>query len=187
MTRVEQLIAVQEEARQMFEKKNKDYGDAFAEYGPVGVLVRMGDKIRRAANISKRGVSLVDDERLRDTLIDLTNYSAMAVLLIDEKEEIKINATLQQSVVWKWSLDRSCMRFVAVNDVFNLAIEGSSWEELLQEANDSLQDVLHFLHEEDQLHDFLKIRNLFVDCLLDDASEAVKFTARHEFEEDLNA
>ena len=66
----------------MFEKKNRDYGDAFANYGPVGVIVRMGDKIQRLSIVSKNGISLVNNESLRDTLIDLHNYSAMAIMLL---------------------------------------------------------------------------------------------------------
>ena len=83
--RIKQLDIVQLEARQLFEKKNKDYGDAFATYGPVGVLVRIGDKIQRLQSIHKRGITLVEDEKMRDTLIDLHNYAAMAIMLIDEK------------------------------------------------------------------------------------------------------
>lgn len=85
--RAKQLAAVQKEAFELFKRKNQDYGDAFADYGPVGVIVRMGDKIRRATSISKNGVALVNDEALRDTLIDLHNYAAMAVMLIDEDED----------------------------------------------------------------------------------------------------
>lgn len=85
--RAKQLAAVQKEAFELFKRKNQDYGDAFADYGPVGVIVRMGDKIRRATSISKNGVTLVNDEALRDTLIDLHNYAAMAVMLIDEDED----------------------------------------------------------------------------------------------------
>ena len=84
MDRVAQMKAIQSEALALFERKNTDYGDAFATYGPVGVLVRMGDKIARLQSISKNGVTLVDSESLRDTLIDLHNYAAMAVMLIDE-------------------------------------------------------------------------------------------------------
>ncbi len=85
--RVDQLLQVQKEAAKLFEKKNADYGDSFANYGPVGVLVRIGDKIQRMQNISKTGVTLVDNESIRDTLVDLHNYSAMAVMLIDETSE----------------------------------------------------------------------------------------------------
>lgn len=83
--RIKQLDIVQLEARQLFEKKNKDYGDAFATYGPVGVLVRIGDKIQRLQSIHKHGITLIEDEKMRDTLIDLHNYAAMAIMLIDEK------------------------------------------------------------------------------------------------------
>ena len=84
MDRVSQLKDVQDEARALFQKKNADYGDSFATYGPVGVLVRMGDKISRLNSITSKGVNLVNTESLRDTLIDLHNYSAMAIMLMDE-------------------------------------------------------------------------------------------------------
>lgn len=85
MTRGEQMQTVQKEALTLFEKKNKDYGDAFANFGTIGVLVRLSDKISRAVSISKSSVTLVKDESLRDTLIDLHNYAAMAIMLMDEK------------------------------------------------------------------------------------------------------
>ena len=88
-TRVEQLKKVQHEAMNLFIKKNQDYGDSFAKYGPVGVLMRMNDKVSRLQSITKTGIVLVNDEKIRDTLIDLHNYSAMAVMLLDEGEEMK--------------------------------------------------------------------------------------------------
>jgi len=84
--RVQQMERVQKEGLELFKKKNADYGDAFATYGPVGVIVRVGDKIQRLTSVSKNGVALVDNEGLRDTLIDLHNYSAMAIMLLDEKK-----------------------------------------------------------------------------------------------------
>lgn len=82
--RVSQMEKVQKEGLELFKKKNADYGDAFANYGVVGVLVRMGDKISRLQSITTKSVSLVNSESLRDTLIDLHNYSAMAIMLLDE-------------------------------------------------------------------------------------------------------
>jgi hypothetical protein len=82
--RIEQYDNVYKEARELFIKKNTDYGDAFASYGPIGVLVRMGDKTRRLSSIEKNKIINVNDETLRDTLIDLHNYSAMAIMLMDE-------------------------------------------------------------------------------------------------------
>jgi len=84
--RVQQLKALQKESLALFTKKNADYGDAFAQFGLVGVLVRMEDKIKRSISIGQRGIHLVETESLRDTLVDLANYAAMAVLLIDNGE-----------------------------------------------------------------------------------------------------
>ena len=86
-SRVNQMNAVQKEAIELFSRKNTDYGDAFATYGTVGVIVRMGDKIQRLLSVSSKGVALVDSESLRDTLIDLHNYAAMGIMLIDEQRE----------------------------------------------------------------------------------------------------
>ena len=83
--RPDQLRAVQDEAYELFKKKNADYGDAFSTYGPIGVVVRMGDKINRLISIDKNKVAFINDESIRDTLIDLHNYSAMCVMLLDEK------------------------------------------------------------------------------------------------------
>ena len=82
--RIEQLIKIQSDALELFKRKNADYGDAFAKYGLVGVLIRMEDKLQRLVSVSNKGINLVSDEGLKDTLIDLHNYSAMALMLIDE-------------------------------------------------------------------------------------------------------
>ena len=93
-SRVSQMQSIQNEGLELFKRKNQDYGDAFANYGVVGVLVRMGDKIARAQSISTTSVSLVDSETLRDTLIDLHNYSAMAIMLLDEDDMKKMRQQL---------------------------------------------------------------------------------------------
>ena len=86
--RLTQLRRIQKQGYELFAKKNADYGDAFATYGAVGVLVRIGDKLSRLASIEKNGVTLVNDESLRDTLIDLHNYSAMAIMCMDDANEV---------------------------------------------------------------------------------------------------
>ena len=85
MNRVEQMQAIQMEALELFRKKNIDYGDAFAKYGIIGVLMRMEDKLQRSMSITKNGVNLITTEGIRDTLIDLHNYSAMALMLLDDE------------------------------------------------------------------------------------------------------
>jgi hypothetical protein len=84
MNRVEQMQQIQKEGLELFTKKNIDYGDAFAKYGFIGVLMRIEDKIQRSLSITKNGINLVNDEGIRDTLLDLHNYSAMALMLLDE-------------------------------------------------------------------------------------------------------
>jgi len=84
MDRVQQLEKTQQECLELFRKKNQDYGDAFAKFGVIGILMRIEDKIQRSLSITKNGVRLVNDESLKDTLMDLHNYAAMGVMLLDE-------------------------------------------------------------------------------------------------------
>jgi len=84
MDRVEQLKRIQSEGLELFRRKNADYGDAFAKYGAIGVLMRIEDKIQRSLSITKNGVNLVNDEGIRDTLLDLHNYAAMALMLLED-------------------------------------------------------------------------------------------------------
>jgi len=80
------MTEIQREALELFIRKNADYGDAFAQYGFIGVLMRIEDKIQRSLSITKNGINLVNDEKIRDTLLDLHNYAAMALMLLDEKK-----------------------------------------------------------------------------------------------------
>jgi len=83
MDKVAVLKEIQDECRDIFAKKNKDYGDSFETHGIIGVLIRISDKISRATNITKNSVTLVSDETLRDTLLDLHNYAALGIMVID--------------------------------------------------------------------------------------------------------
>ena len=44
----------------------------------------MQDKIARYLNISKKGLTITNEESLSDTLVDLMNYANMAYMLINE-------------------------------------------------------------------------------------------------------
>ena len=85
MDRVSQMTHIQKKALDLFEKNNADYGDAFATFGVIGVLMRIEDKLHRALNISATQIHLVEDENIKDTLLDLHNYAAMALILLEEK------------------------------------------------------------------------------------------------------
>ena len=76
---------IQAEALELFKQKNKQYGNTFAKYGIVGVMIRMGEKINRFLSVNCLNIELKDEEMLRDTLLDLLSYSSMAIMLLDEK------------------------------------------------------------------------------------------------------
>ena len=69
----------------------------FSNFGPVGVIVRMGDKINRLSNVTKSNITLIKTETVRDTLIDLHNYAAMAIMLMDENTN--------KDIIWSVSDD----------------------------------------------------------------------------------
>ncbi len=55
----------------------------------TGILIRMTDKFTRVCNLSRQGAEQhVADESLEDTLIDLANYSLLALLSRRQEEKI---------------------------------------------------------------------------------------------------
>ena len=82
---------VTEEMVELYSKKNADYGDSFAKsLDDDGLLVskiRLNDKMGRFNSILDKGVVQVDDETVRDTLIDLANYAAMTIQWMDKKSD----------------------------------------------------------------------------------------------------
>ena len=78
---------VQTEGLELFIRKNADYGDSYKQHGLIGVLVRLQDKINRAMHISTHSIH-VKDESLRDTLIDLHNYAAMAIMELESEPTV---------------------------------------------------------------------------------------------------
>ncbi len=90
---ISELKNMQQFGLELFESKNQNYGDAFNTYGIIGILIRIGDKVGRLITLSKHilledSCDLnFDNESVIDTLIDLSNYSAMALMLIEEKRK----------------------------------------------------------------------------------------------------
>ena len=73
-----------EELNALYEKKNHDYGDSFhlsfLEEGMAMPRIRIGDKFNRFKALSRGTKQEVNDESIRDTLIDLANYAIMTIL-----------------------------------------------------------------------------------------------------------
>ena len=69
-------------------KKHLDYGPKNIAHSPGGPLnglrVRLWDKIARINNLLDNGVK-PSNESLRDSFIDLLNYSAIAIMVLDDK------------------------------------------------------------------------------------------------------
>ena len=77
-----------DEAGNLLLKKQMDYGPtniSKAPGGPInGLRVRMHDKIARINNLIDKGVE-PQNESLRDSFIDLLNYSAIAIMVLENK------------------------------------------------------------------------------------------------------
>lgn len=83
-TKVQMHREICEEINDLYARKNHDYGDSFhqtfVEEGMAMARIRLGDKFNRLKTLSRSGEQKVDDESIRDTLIDLANYAIMTVL-----------------------------------------------------------------------------------------------------------
>ena len=66
--------------KNLFEKKNSDYGDAFIDYKLIGILVRLNDKIRRLESLIKK--NSINYESIDDTILDSFNYIILALILL---------------------------------------------------------------------------------------------------------
>ena len=69
-------------------RKHHDYGPKNIAHSPGGALnglrVRMWDKVARINNLLDSKVS-PSNESLRDSFVDLLNYSAIAIMVLDKK------------------------------------------------------------------------------------------------------
>ena len=92
-----------ETMKKMMEAKNHDYGateDAFNNFrncerlgicsAEKGILVRMSDKLSRASTLLNKEAK-VEDEKIRDTIIDLCVYGNILLCLLEEKNNGKKN------------------------------------------------------------------------------------------------
>ena len=70
--------------------KNNDYGnsvhDTYEKYGLVSFLVRLEDKLNRARTLMTKD-SMVENEAIEDTLIDMANYAILAAMEIKGYKE----------------------------------------------------------------------------------------------------
>jgi hypothetical protein len=76
------------EAEDMLLRKHADYGPTNISHSPGGPLnglrVRMHDKLARINHLIDNGATPMN-ESLRDSFLDLANYSIIAMMVMDEK------------------------------------------------------------------------------------------------------
>ena len=108
------------EINELYARKNHDYGDSFhqtfLEEGLAMARIRLGDKLARFNTLTKSGDQQVNDESIRDTLIDLANYAIMTVMELDEqkggkaqksdntKKPVDSRTSLYKKAVWKFGM-----------------------------------------------------------------------------------
>lgn len=89
--RVKRHLEITEELNRVYEQKNTDYGDSFAEsvreFGIVAALTRISDKYNRFKRLALGNRNLVGDESIRDTLLDMANYCIMLSMILEEEQE----------------------------------------------------------------------------------------------------
>lgn len=72
----------------IYEEKNKMYGNSFSELyeelGPISAITQILHKSNRL----KALVHTSDIEAIKDTLIDLANYSMMTLKEIEDREQL---------------------------------------------------------------------------------------------------
>ena len=83
-SKVQMHLNICNEINRLYARKNHDYGDSFhqtfVEEGMAMARIRLGDKFNRFKTLSRGVDQKVNDESIRDTLIDLANYAIMTVM-----------------------------------------------------------------------------------------------------------
>lgn len=87
-TNIEEFRDITEKMLDIFIRKNHDYGNSFEqsldEEGLAASRIRMGDKWNRFKELSKGKEILVNDESIKDTLLDIANYAIMTVMWLNK-------------------------------------------------------------------------------------------------------
>ena len=85
---IDNVRSILDEAGDLLLRKQIDYGPTNISRAPGGPLnglrVRMHDKIARINNLLDKNID-PQNESLRDSFIDLLNYSAIAIMVLENK------------------------------------------------------------------------------------------------------
>lgn len=77
--------------RNLYDAKNRDYGDSFGQsfqkWGLPMSCIRLGDKLNRLESFAQKKDMQVDDERVEDTLMDMANYAIMTLVEMNMRKK----------------------------------------------------------------------------------------------------
>jgi len=102
MDNVEQFKKMTAKMAELYEEKNRNYGNSFDksldEDGLLVSKIRLGDKYNRFSNLLKQKSKGTSDESIKDTLIDLANYAIMTIMWLENNNNIVINGNGNSSI-----------------------------------------------------------------------------------------
>ena len=109
MNNIESFKRITDAMNDLYVKKNHDYGDSFHDtyvrLGIISAITRMSDKMNRIISLATKGTQKVKEESLRDTLIDIANYSVMTIMELDgEKPSAEESATDEKNLHRRFGL-----------------------------------------------------------------------------------
>ena len=82
-TSAQQFRDIAKGMTETYVRKNHDYGNSFDKsldkFGLVASVVRIGDKMNRIESLVQKE-AMVQDESIKDTLLDMANYAIMTVM-----------------------------------------------------------------------------------------------------------
>ena len=85
LKKIDRFKEITSQMADLYAKKNRNYGDSFgklySDLGPISGLVPLHNKLDRATNLLKGDKNHF--ESIKDTLIDLANYSIMLYIELD--------------------------------------------------------------------------------------------------------
>ena len=99
---VVQHLEICNKLNQIYEQKNKAYGDSFGEtfnkLGIISAVTRISDKYNRLVNLATHPDINKGDDAIEDTLLDMANYCIMTYMELredknEQKKEIRNNST----------------------------------------------------------------------------------------------
>ena len=104
MNKIKQFNEILEEMKDLYTRKNRDYGDSstksFKAFGLTSPIIRLSDKLERLKSLNDGKMALVEDESIEDTLIDLANYAVMTLVEVRDFKE-KTDEEVTQRIVDK--------------------------------------------------------------------------------------